>query len=64
MTGTQIKDTERAYVAKFTNLDQVWHPSFFDQAEFQRLLQTAVQRGTPLTRPEVEAVLGDPGWEW
>ena len=38
--------------------------SIFDQPEYNKLLQTAVDRGTPLTRSEVEAVFGDPGWEW
>ncbi len=64
MTSDQIKDIERAYHAKFDNLDEVWHMSIFDQPEYNKLLQTAVERGTPLTRSEVEAVFGDPGWEW
>jgi hypothetical protein len=53
-----------AYSERFDNLDEVAHPSLFYLPKFGELLQAAIDRGSPLTRAEVEAVFGDPGWEW
>jgi hypothetical protein len=52
-----------AYSEKFDNFDEVGHPAIVTTARFGDLLQKATNRGSPLTRQEVEAVFGDLSWE-
>ncbi|MGA3268064.1 MAG: hypothetical protein ABSE16_14710 [Verrucomicrobiota bacterium] len=51
----QLGQLEKAYSARFDNLDELEDMSFFTRPEFSALLQKALDRGTPLTRAEVEA---------
>jgi len=60
----KISLLEQEYSRRFDNLDEVEHVSFFDRPEFSALLQKAIDRNSPLTRPEVEQVFGDPGWNY
>jgi hypothetical protein len=53
-----------AYSEKFDNYAELAHPAIFFLPKFGDLLQKAIVRNFPLTRQEVEAVFGDPGWEW
>lgn len=53
-----------AYSKKFDNLSEVSHPSVFAKPRFGKLLQKAIDRGTPLKRREVEVVFGKQSWEW
>ena len=65
MTGTaDISAIGQAYAHKFDNLDEVSHSSFLFDPRFGKLMQSAIDRNTPLDRAEVEAVFGEPGWEW
>ena len=51
-----------SYAKQFKNIDEVTAPGIVFEPAMATLLQAAIQRGTPLTRPEVEAVFPDP-WE-
>ncbi len=53
-----------AYSARFDNLDEVSHPAIFFMPAFGDLLQTAIDRGLPLSQAEVEAKFGPQSWEW
>ena len=55
---------ENAYLAKYDNLDEVWHITFYGDPRWLELLHLALDRGTPLDRAEVMAKFGgDPGWD-
>jgi hypothetical protein len=53
-----------AYSLKFDNLDEITHPSIFFLPSFGELLQKAIDRGSPLTRDEVESQFGELAWDW
>jgi hypothetical protein len=54
----------KAYSARFNNLAEISHPSIFHLPEFGRLLQAAIDRNSPLTQQEIEAVFGPLAWDW
>jgi len=64
MTNSEMIRVSEAYSAKFDNLAEIGHPSIFYRDEFGCLLQKAIDRGTPLTRSEVEKKFGPVSWEW
>ncbi len=59
-----VAEIGKDYAVRFDNLADLAHPAIAHDPKFGDLLQTALDRGTPLTRAEVEAIFGDPGWEW
>jgi len=50
------------YSKHFDNITEVTAPGIVFETGMAFLLRAAILRGTPLTRPEVEAVFPDP-WE-
>ena len=66
IAGMDVKTTaiSKAYSEKFDHYADVAHPSIFFLPAFGSLLEKAIARNSPLTQQEVEAVFGDPGWDW
>jgi hypothetical protein len=64
MSTVATTAVSEAYSEKFDNLDDVTHPSIFFLPAFGELLQKAIDRGSPLTRDEVESQFGDLAWDW
>jgi len=64
MSSVATSKVSDAYSEKFDNLDEVAHPAVFYLPEFGALLQQAIDRGTPLTRAEVDKQFGEQAWVW
>lgn len=64
MSTVATQKVSDLYSEKFDNLDEVAHPAIFFLPHFGDLLQTAIDRGAPLTRAEVDAAFGEQAWEW
>ena len=64
MTNSAMIRVSEAYSAKFDNLAEISHPAIFHLDDFGSLLQKAIDRGTSLTRSEVEKKFGPVNWEW
>lgn len=63
-TVTKTLNLADRYEARFGNLDEIMLPCFMLESAFLELLKNALDRGLPLTRPEVEKIFPDPSWEW
>lgn len=62
-TITEMQELADRYEARFSNLDEICHPSIITDPAFLRLLESAIERGLPLTRAEVEKVFPGVAWE-
>ena len=62
MSLDEKRELLASYSKQFTNIDEVTPSSIAYEPAMAMLLQAAMQRGTPLTRREVERVFPDP-WE-
>lgn len=64
MSAVATNAIAEVYSTRFNNLDEVSHPSIFFEPAFGALLQKAIDRNSPLTQAEVEAVFEGISWEW
>jgi hypothetical protein len=64
LSTIEKQDLADRYESRYGNLDEVLHPQLMMEPVFLKLMETALERGMPLTRAEVEQTFPDVSWDW